>query len=176
MHSFAYPARFTCDEAGRFLVSFRDFPHAHTDGKDLSEATEEATDCLASVLAHLIANRAEIPAPSQPKRGDRIIPVPLWIAGKLALYLTVRQKKLSNAALARLLGVRETVVRRLLDPAHETKGEKLHAALQALGKQLVVGVQDAAPAATFPAQRLARHTLSPADTRSRKRRSEAVAS
>ena len=32
--SFQYPARFQRDEAGRFLVSFPDFPRAHTDGKD----------------------------------------------------------------------------------------------------------------------------------------------
>ena len=142
--SFEYPARFQRDEAGRFVVSFPDFPHAHTDGKDIAEATEEAIDCLGSVIAESIATRADIPRPSTPKRGQRLIPVPLWIASKLALYTAVRDRNLSNAALARLLGVRETVVRRLLDPDHETKAEKLNAALEALGKRLVVGIQDTA--------------------------------
>jgi hypothetical protein len=45
----------------------------------------EAVDCLGSVLAFRIAEKSEIPAPSRLKRGQRLVPVPLWIAGKLAL-------------------------------------------------------------------------------------------
>jgi antitoxin HicB len=141
---FQYPARFQRDEVGRILVSFPDFPRAHTDGKDVAEATDDAVDCLGSVIAEHIAERMDVPAPSEAKRGQRLVPVPMWIAGKLALYLAVRESGLSNASLARRLGVGETVVRRLLDPNHETKAEKLESALEALGKRLVVGVRDAA--------------------------------
>jgi len=144
MSSFVYPATFRRDEKGRPVVSFPDFPGAHTDGKDMREAVEEAIDCLGSVIAALIAKRSAIPAPSALKRGQRLIPVPLWIAGKLALYLAVREQGISNAELARRLGVRETVVRRMLDPDHETKSEKLQAALDVLGKRIVVAVEDAA--------------------------------
>ncbi len=144
MFSFAYPASLRPDEDGRPVVSFPDFPHAHTDGKDLQEALEEAIDCLGSVIGHFIAEKIEIPAPSKPKRGERLVPVPLWIAGKLALYLAMREKRISNSELARRLGVRETVVRRMLDPDHDTKSEKLQAALGALGKRVVVQVEDAA--------------------------------
>lgn len=143
MFSFVYPATFRRDESGRFVVSFRDFPHAHTDGKDVREATEEAIDCLGSVIAELIAGGKEIPRPSS-VRGRRAIPVPLWIAGKLALYLAMREQMISKSELARRLGVRETVVRRMLDPDHETKSEKLQSALEVLGKRVVVGVEDAA--------------------------------
>ncbi len=76
--------------------------------------------------------------------GSGWVPVPLWIAGKLALYLAMREQGISNSALARRLGVRETVVRRMLDPDHETRSEKLQAALDALGKRIVVAVEDAA--------------------------------
>jgi antitoxin HicB len=143
MSSFVYPATFRRDENGRFLVSFSNFPHAHTDGEDLREATEEAIDCLGSVIAELIATGKEIPQPSA-VRGRRSIPVPLWIAGKLALYLAMREQKVSKSELARRLGVRETVVRRMLDPDHETKSEKLQSALEILGKRVVVAVEDAA--------------------------------
>ena len=142
--SFAYPAIFRPDEDGRPVVSFPDFPRCHTDGKGTREAIEEAIDCLGSVIASRIAERAEIPSPSSLKRGQRLVPVPLWIAGKLALYLAMREQGVSNSALARRLGVRETVVRRMLDPGHETRSEKLQAALDALGKRIVVGVEDAA--------------------------------
>ncbi|HEU0142912.1 MAG TPA: hypothetical protein VFQ79_24545 [Bryobacteraceae bacterium] len=56
----------------------------------------------------------------------------------------MREKGINNSELARRLGVRETVVRRMLDPEHETKTEKLQAALEVLGKRIVVGVEDAA--------------------------------
>jgi len=144
MFSFAYPATFRRDEKGRPVVSFPDFPGAHTDSEDIREAVEEAIDCLGSVIAALIAKRSIVPAPSALKRGQRLIPVPLWIAGKLALYLAVRERGMNNSELARRLGVRETVIRRMLDPDHETKSEKLQAALEALGKRIVVAVEDAA--------------------------------
>ena len=144
MFSIAYPATFRPDEKGRPVVSFPDFPRAHTDGKNMREAFGEATDCLGSVIAAHIADKLEIPEPSPVKRGSKLVPVPLWVAGKLALYLTMREQKITNSDLARRLGVRETVVRRMLDPNHATKAEKLQAALAVLGKRIVVALDDAA--------------------------------
>jgi antitoxin HicB len=144
MHSFVYPATFRPDEHGRPVVTFPDFPGCHTDGKDLREAMEEAVDLLGSVIAERVAGKTAIPSPSRVKRGQRLVPVPMWIAGKLALYLAMKERRINNSALARRLGVRETVVRRMLDPDHETKSEKLQAALDALGKRILVAVEDAA--------------------------------
>ena len=144
MFSFSYPATFRPDKAGRPVVSFTDFPEAHTDGRDMREAVEEAIDCLGSTIAFRISEKQMIPEPSRLKRGQRLIPVPLWIAGKLALYLAMREKRVSNSELARRLGVRETVVRRMLDPDHETRSERLQSALEALGKRITLAVEDAA--------------------------------
>jgi antitoxin HicB len=144
MFSIAYPATFRADENGRRVVSFPDFPRTHTDGKNMQEAFDEATDCLGSVIASRIAEKQEIPERSPVKRGQKLVPVPLWVAGKLALYLTMREQKITNSELARRLGVRETVVRRMLDPDHATKAEKLQAALSVLGKRIVVALDDAA--------------------------------
>lgn len=60
------------------------------------------------------------------------------------LYLAVREQGLRDVELAKRLGVSETVVRRMLDPKHDTKPAKLQAALNALGKRIVVGFEDAA--------------------------------
>ncbi len=144
MLSFAYPAKFERDEDGRIVVSLVDFPRAHTDGKDMAEAMEEAADLLGSVIAREIANKADIPQASAQKRGQRLVPVPLWIAGKLGLYLAMREQGVNNSELARRLGVRETVVRRMLDPEHASKAGKIEAALAALGKRVVVAIEDAA--------------------------------
>lgn len=144
MSAFAYPARFTTGRDGRVLVEFPDLARVATDGKDEREAMEEAMDALGSDLSIRLSRHEEIPAASAPKRGQRLVPVPLWLAPKLALYLALRDQGISNLELGRRLGVHEKVVRRMLDPEHATKAEKIQAALAALGKQMTVEVRDAA--------------------------------
>ena len=144
MFAFSYPARFRKDEAGRTLVLFPDFPRSATDGANALEAMEEAIDCVGSAIAFAMVYKEAIPRPSAPKRGQRMVPVPLWIAPKLALYWRMRELGISNSELARKLGVRETIVRRMLNPDHTTKSEKIQAALETLGKRFLVVVEDAA--------------------------------
>lgn len=144
MLTFAYPAKFGRDAVGRFVVSFPDFARARTDGADEAEAITEAADCLGSAIAFLMADKADVPRSSELKRGQRLVPVPLWIAAKLALYWAVREGGVTQTELARRLGVRETVVRRMLDPHHASRAEGLHAALAVLGKRVVMACEDAA--------------------------------
>jgi antitoxin HicB len=143
MSLFSYPAKFTTGSDGRVLVEFIDLPRVATDGKDEREAMEEAMDALGSDLSIRLSRREEIPTPSPAKRGQRLVPVPLWLAPKLALYLAMRDQRVSNSELARRLGLHERVVRRMLDPEHATKAEKIQAALAVLGKQMTVEVRDA---------------------------------
>jgi antitoxin HicB len=145
MFAFSYPAMFRKGrEDGRVLVTFPDFPRSATDGADIREAIEQAADCLGSAIAFAIVYKEEIPRPSNPGRGQRMIPVPLWIAPKLALYRRMRELRINNSELARKLGVTEAVVRRMLDPDHATKTAKLEYALQALGQKVVLGVEEVA--------------------------------
>ncbi len=110
----------------------------------MTEAAEQAADCLGSAIAFALAYKEEIPRPSTPTRGQRLVPVPLWVAPKLALYWRMRDLGISNSDLARKLGVTEAVVRRMLDPDHATKTAKLEAALEALGQKVVMAVEDIA--------------------------------
>ncbi len=142
--AFEYPVKLKAGCDGRTLAEFVDFPRLATDGKDKREAFEEAMDALGSDLSIRLSRREEIPAPSAPKRGHRMVPVPLWLAPKLALYLAMRDQQVNNSELARRLGVHERVVRRMLDPRHATRTEKIQAALAVLGKQMTVEVRDAA--------------------------------
>ena len=144
MFSFSYPAKFTTGSDGRVMVEFGDLARVATDGKDHREAMEEAMDALGSDLSIRLSRRESIPAPSPVKRGQRLVSVPLWLAPKLALYLAMRDQGVSNSELARRLGLHERVIRRMLDPEHATKAEKIQAALAVLGKQLTVEVHDAA--------------------------------
>lgn len=140
----AYPAIFKRGNDGRFLVEFPDLPTAHTDGADENEAMEEAIDCLGSSIAFKMTDKADVPKPSRLKRGQRLVPVPLWIVGKLALYWAVGEIGVSQSELARRLGVRETVIRRMLDPSHNTRPERIQTALEALGRRVVMAYTDAA--------------------------------
>ncbi len=144
MSAFEYPARLTTGSDGRVLVEFIDFPRLATDGKNKREALEEAMDALGSDLSIRLSHHEQIPAPSVPKRSHRMVPVPLWLAPKLALYLAMRDRQMNNSELARRLGVHERVVRRMLDPRHGTRTEKIQAALVVLGKHITVEVRDAA--------------------------------
>jgi len=144
MFAFGYRAIFSRDQDGRILVRFPDLPGVATDGKNMAEAKVEAVDCLGSDLSIRMLQKEKIPAPSAPKRGQRLVPLPLWLAPSLALYLAMHEQGISNCELARRLGCRETVVRRMLDPNHNTKPEKLQAALAALGKRIAITVEDAA--------------------------------
>jgi len=144
MSAFTYPAKFTAASDGRVLVEFIDLPRVSTDGKDEHEAMEEATDALGSELSIRLSRREEIPAASAAKRAQRQVPVPLWLAPKLALYLAMRDQGVNNSQLGRRLGVHERVIRRMLNPEHATNAKKIQAALAALGKQMTVEVRDAA--------------------------------
>jgi antitoxin HicB len=144
MSMFRYAAKFTTGSDGRVLVEFIDLPRVATDGADEREAMEEAIDALGSDLSIRLSRKGEIPTPSRAKRGQRQVPVPLWLAPKLGLYVAMRDQRVSNSELARRLGVHERVVRRMLDPKHATKAEKIQAALAVMGKQLTVEIRDAA--------------------------------
>ena len=141
----SYPATFLRERDGRgFHVRFPDLPEALTSGDDLPDTLAQAQDCLAEAIAGRIARGDAVPRPSRSKRGQHLISVPLYLAPKLALYLAMRERGIANVELARRLGVSETVVRRMLNPRHATKSEKIQAALAALGKRIVVTFEDAA--------------------------------
>lgn len=138
MSRFIYPAKFSNDKDGRVLVKFVDLPRVATDGKDEAEAMNEAMDALGSDLSIRLSHKEEIPAPSPVKAGQRGVPVPLWLAPKLALFVAMRDGNIGNSELAGRLGLDEKVVRRMLDPKHATKTQKIEAAMAALGVQLTV--------------------------------------
>jgi antitoxin HicB len=144
MDQFAYPVRFTRDEGGTYLIRFRDLPEAITSGTDMADAIEQAADCLQEALAGRLVRRDAIPKPSKQRPGERRIPVAMYLAPKLALYTAMQRAGVSNSELARRLGVTELIVRRMLNPKHETKAGRIEAALRALGKEAIVHVGDAA--------------------------------
>lgn len=135
---FAYPANFDPDEDGALIVSFRDLPEALTSGDDERDALVQAADCLDEAIAGRVKRGDEIPPPSPLRRGEHLVAVPAHTAAQAALYLAMREAGISKSELARRLGCDVREARRLLDPRHASKIERLETALAAVGGTLEV--------------------------------------
>jgi antitoxin HicB len=134
MRTFVFAARFKADrENGGFVVTFRDVPEAITQGDSLEECKEDAAGALQAAIEGRIMDDLEIPTPSSAKRGEHLVAVPIHTAMKAALYEKIREAGITRVELARRLGIDEKEARRILDPYHSTKVERLEQALATLG-------------------------------------------
>lgn len=139
-----YPLTFTPDENGTLVVRAVDAPGALTVGRDEVDAKAQAVDALITLFAHLMEEGDVIPPPSRPKRSQPVAILPPQVTAKLAIYQAMREAGITQAGLAERLGCDPRQVRRLLDLDHRSRLDQLEAALAALGKRLVLEVQDAA--------------------------------
>jgi antitoxin HicB len=145
VRTFIYPANFErSGNSQAIVITFRDIPEVAAQGRNEKDALWQAADSLEQAIASRIACGREIPPASRTLPGERPIPVPASMAAKAALYLAMGEARLTNVALARKLGCDEKEVRRMLDPRHATKLPRIKEALDALGKRLVLSVEEAA--------------------------------
>jgi antitoxin HicB len=141
-----YPVTLTEDDNDTVLVTFPDVDGAVTFGATIDEALRRAPDALATILEAYIKDRRPIPLPSTRRTKYRVA-VPALVEAKIRLYEAMRAAKVGKAELGRRLDWHLPQVDRLLAMTHGSKLEQLEAAFSALGKRLVVGVEDvAAPA------------------------------
>lgn len=140
---FIYPYTVFQTEDGAWQVRFHDVPEALTEGADLAEAHALATDALIAALGGLVRLKRDIPRPSSIASPPVCI-VPMLPAAKLALYQAMRERGMTNVALARELGLLEGEVRRMLDLDHKTKIGTLETALRWFGRQMASEVRPAA--------------------------------
>jgi len=138
MRIFVYPARFAPAKEGGFVVTFRDLPEAITQGEDMADARLQAADCLDEAIAGRIDDDEDIPPPSVARKGEQLIAVPTRTAAQGALHLAMRAAGISKSELARRLGCDEREARRLLDPHHPSKIERLESALAAVGGEVAL--------------------------------------
>lgn len=143
MTGFIYPARLTAAEEGGFIVGFVDLPEAITQGENAQDALGEAADCLEEAIANRMVMGLAIPRPSRITKGCHPVSLSAQMAAKAALYVAIREAKVSKAELARRLHCDEKEVRRLLDPRHPTKLPRIESALAMVGQKLIIGLQAA---------------------------------
>ena len=135
---FIYPAQLRRTGVDEIVVSFRDLPECLTSGADETEALTEAADALEEAIAGRIDDPEPIPEPSACRPDEYLVSVPADTAVKAALAVALRETGTTRVALAARLGIDEKAVRRMLDPRHRSSANRIHAALRALGRDLVV--------------------------------------
>jgi antitoxin HicB len=143
MSTYRYPYTIICDEAGFYLVRFPDLHGAATDGKTREEALAEAEDCLAEAVAGCLVRRERVPEPSYTE-GDAFVSVDPLLAAKAALNNAMLDAGLTRTDLAARLGVDEKIVRRLLDPKHQSHIRAVLHAAALLGLKAEVSFERAA--------------------------------
>lgn len=123
-----------------YTVTFPDFPEGITFGDTVGSALFAAVDCLDEVLASRVHGNEKIPVPSKIRK--YAVEPSIFVAAKVALFEAFGAAGMKKGALARLLDLNETEVRRMLDPYHPTKLSRIERALAALGKRISIEVSD----------------------------------
>lgn len=138
---FNYAIKLTPDRKDRgYVATCRDIPEAITQGETIDEALAEAEGALQAAIEGRIEDRLDVPAPSQPKCGERLAATPITTALKAAVYIALRDSGISKSEFARRMHVNEKEARRMLDPKHPTKVPTLERALAALGRRAEIEV------------------------------------
>jgi antitoxin HicB len=136
-----YPVVLERDDNGGILVRFPDFPEVHTFGENEADALAHAVDALATGIDAYLKDRRDIPLPSAVTTRHRVT-LPTLSEAKVRLYETMRRSRVSKSELSRRLHWHPPQVDRLLNMTHESRLSQLEAAFSALGKRLVIGVDD----------------------------------
>ena len=140
----SYPVKLSRDTNGTILAVVPDLPEVVTFGEDEEEALARVADVIEDCLAEYVARRFPIPAASPAKRGMKSVAVSPLAEMKLAIYSAMLSQRISKAELARRLNCHMPQVDRLLNLAHVSRLDQMEAAFRAVGKRLVIAVEDAA--------------------------------
>jgi antitoxin HicB len=141
---YEYPVSFQADQNGAIIATVPDVPGAMTVGGNRTEALERVRVALTVMLAGRVEDRESIPRPSKPIRGQRSVTLTPTATAKLSIYQAMRVRRMRPEDLARRLGWDEARVARLLDLRRRSRLEDLEAAVQALGKRLIIEIGNAA--------------------------------
>ena len=140
-----YPALFEPAEEGGFVISFPGFAWGVSQGDNEEDSLDMARDALLTMIGEHIRKGEDLPLATHPRgKKFRMIQLPALQAAKAGLYLAFRQSGMKKVELARALNIPKTNVDRLFDFRNHTRLDRLEAAFAAVGKRLVVAVQDAA--------------------------------
>jgi antitoxin HicB len=137
-----YPAVLEADENQTWLVTFPDFGDAVTFGETQQQALDHAVDALETVVIYRMKHKLDIPSPSSPG-GNPLVSLSPLTAAKALLYKELREQNISIRQLAQRLKCEYPAANRLLDVTRKTQVNEIARAFEALGKRVVIGVENA---------------------------------
>ncbi|MFJ1301652.1 type II toxin-antitoxin system HicB family antitoxin [Pseudomonadota bacterium AL_CKDN230030165-1A_HGKHYDSX7] len=130
-----FPALIEADGTG-FAVSFRDIPEALTGAATREEALEMAADALRTAMDFYFEDERAVPAPSKARGDEVLVSLPPSVQAKILVLNELIAQGVTQAELARRMGVPRQEVSRLVDLHHTTKIDTLDRALEVLGRQM----------------------------------------
>jgi predicted RNase H-like HicB family nuclease len=134
---YQYPVEVEKDEDGFFILTVFDLKGCFADGKDQSEALENAQDAASEWLAQAVSNDRAIPAPSAADGRPVVSPDPA-LAAKVTLYSEMRAREMNKLSFSALLEMDYESVCRVLDPGKKSTLPTLQRCLEKVGVQMVV--------------------------------------
>jgi antitoxin HicB len=134
-----YPAVFTPQEGGGFLVQFVDLENAVTEGATMEEARFNAAEVLTLILDDRIESGEPIPSPSDHVTDATYIAPDVTAQSAILLRVARGDRPLSD--LARALETSWAAAQRLEDPNHWPSLKQLDRAARVLGKRLVLSLE-----------------------------------
>jgi antitoxin HicB len=137
----AYPVELK-EDSGVIVVTVPDIPGVMTYGKDAGDACSHAMDALETAIWFLMKERLEVPLPSAPRWGQRTVMLGTLIELKVTLYRTMRERHVTKADLARMMGLQPSQVDRLLGRSHASRIELFDRAFGVLGKAVSIALND----------------------------------
>lgn len=141
-----YPVELLEDDNETVLVTFPDVPGAISYGVDEEAALANAVDALETIFSALIADRRDIPSPSEAGARNTVSPTLLGRL-KVSVYRAMREHGWRKADLARAMKLNPRQIDRLLDLRHGSTVAQLELALAACGKRAELELRDLKAAA-----------------------------
>ena len=133
----AWPIDLIPAEEGGLIVNFPDLPNGWSQGETRGEALAQAEDLLDEMILGKMAHNEDVPRPSS-RKGRPVVALPALTAAKFEAYRAMRAAGLNGRHLAERLGWQPSQVTRLFDGRHAWRLDQIEAALNALGRRLVV--------------------------------------
>ena len=123
-----------------FIATARDLPEVRTRAKSAERAREMAAKAVDAAIVHRLETGKGLEAPSPVEEGEAPVDLPLQTAMKATLHQAWRRSGLTKSEVARLMGVHENEVRRILNPRHGSRLGAIEAAAKAVGARLSVNL------------------------------------
>ena len=135
-----YPVDLTPDDNGTIMARIAGLPGA-TFGDDAQDALANAVDLLETIMAGLITDRQDIPAPDAANGRPTVTPTLLGSL-KVTAYRAMRARGWRKADLARAMGLNPRQIDRLLDLRHASTVAQLEQAMAVCGVRADVEMRE----------------------------------